>query len=286
MKKLLLLLSVIAIFASPSFANCNYMGRCTKYSPNSLAKTSQLFSNTIGMTTLGENFANNVIKSELEKSTKQKFDVSLKAFTLASLLDGKFRSLTISGKNIEIEGIHFSSVKIQTLCDFNHIDIMSKPLKLKENMVLGFWTEISDEDLRKILQTKAYADKLNKLDLTKFGIVSYNVEPSTISISDDAFNATIKANFSKVLKVTPADILLAVSLNVKDEKLVSSKLSLMNLYGPVDLSKYTGISNIEKYLQFPINLFGNEQAEVQVQDLSFSGNKVLVHGMIFLPKTS
>lgn len=284
MKKLILVLSFIVFFASPTFANCNYLGKCPQYSPNKIEKASQFFSNTFGTTSLAENFAKNVIEKELKQATNQDFNVDIQAFSLSELIEGKFKSLSIIGNNIVLEGLHLSSLKIQTLCDFNHIDIRKKPLKLKENMVLGFWAEISDEDLRNTLQTKAYLDKLSHISLYDVGIASYEIYPSTININDGNIYATIKGYIRN--QILPVDIATAFNINVKDEKVITSKMSFINLFSKFDMSKYTNSISPTKYMNFPINLYGNQEAEVQIVDLSISGNKILLHGMIFLPKTS
>ncbi|MDD3436646.1 MAG: LmeA family phospholipid-binding protein [Candidatus Gastranaerophilales bacterium] len=284
MRKIILFAGILVFFSNPCFAKCNYMDRCTEYSIDQFAKLGQFFSNTTGSTTLAENFANQLIKQKLQQVTNQDFDVDLQAFSLGELIQGKFKSLTISGKNVELEGIHISSLKVQTLCGFNNVNLKNRPLTLDENIVLGFWLEVSENDLKNTLQNPKYMNQLNKINLSSAGIRGFQIYPSTINISDGVLYITINALIFN--QQSPIDILMSYNINIKDEKIVTYKTTFANLFHNFSLSGISDILNPTKYLNFPVNLYGNSQAEIQIRDLSFSGNSMLLHGMIFLPKTS
>lgn len=283
MKKWLLLIIFIALFSTPAFASCNYLNRCPQYPPNLSSNVNQFFSNATGTTFLAEQFAQKMIKQELAKATNQNFEVTVKAFSVEDLLAGKVKSIKITGNNVEIQGIHISSLKVQTLCNFNSININARPIKLRENAVLGVWAEFSGEDLRKSIEYKNYSQAVSTIDLSNLGISSFRVYSSTISMENGKLYFTINATPSGPYK--PLDIAVGADINVQNGNVISSKINLINLYTGFDLSKFSNYLNPVNYLKFPINLAGNQKAEVQIQNVNIIGNRAFLYGTIFLPKS-
>lgn len=283
MTKIILIVSLIIFCTLPTFASCNYMEYCPARKINNPSQIGDFFSDKTGANFLAEQFVNNLIKNELKKYTNQDFNVDLKAFSLNDLLSGDFKSLTITGSNLSIQGIHISSLKIQTLCDFNSIDIKQNPVKLKENMVLGVWAEFSAEDLRNTFSNEIYAKGFNKADLSPIGLHSCKIYPSTIGIADRKLYFTINA--LPVWKYSPFDIAICADVMVRDGKVIKSQINLINLFTGFDLTKFSNWLNPIQYMNFPLNLL-NTTARVQIQDINISeDNKIFLNGVIFIPKS-
>lgn len=280
--KLILLISLIAFSIAPSFAACDYINRCPASNSNISSSASQFLSNATGSTFFAEQFAQNIIASELKKATGQNFEVTLKAFSIEDLLKGVFKSLTITGNNIVVQGFHFSSIKIQTMCGFNSVDINSKPIKIRENMVLDFTVELSGSDIKNTVEYGDYLNIINKADLSSIGIISFKLLPSTISVENNKLYFTINATPHPPYK--PLDISISADIKVQDERLVSSKIEFINLYTGFELSQYTDLINSLNNLIFPISIFGNDKSEVQIKNINIVGSKIFINGMVFIPK--
>lgn len=280
-KKLILLISTIIFVVLPSFANCDYLNYCSDKGNITSSPIGQFFSDKTGVTFLAEQFVDNSIKNELKKYTNQDFNVDLKAFNLSDLINGNFKSLTVTGNNIEIQGVHISSLKVQTLCDFNSIDIKQNTIKLKENMVLGVWLEISEEDLRNTFSYNNYADEFNKTDLSSLGLYSCRIYPETIGISDGKLYFTINAVSAG--KHSPFDIAICGDIIVKDGNVIKSQINLINIFTGFDLTKFSNWLNPVQYMNFPVNILGYK-AQVKIQNINLIENKAFINGIIFIPK--
>lgn len=282
MKRLIILFIVfISFFTSEAFGTCNYLNLCPKNYYLS-SQTSQFLSNTTGTTFLAEQFAQNIIAKELKDATNQNFTVNLKAFSLADLIEGKFKSLSVSGTNINLQGVNISHIAMQTLCGFNHIDIQSRTLKFKENMVLGFWAEISGQDIKNTLSYGDYAHNIESLDASPLGLSSFRIYPASINIKNNKIYFTINALPSG--QKQRYDINVNSNIKIKNGNVITSNINFLNTYNSFDLTRFPNELNPGAYLNFPTELCGNK-VEIQILNLNFIDNKMFVDGIIFIQKT-
>ena len=125
-------LSLVLISALSLSANASDMSTYCA-SPHDLSlKGTQILTNVTGMTLLTQAVANSIVKSELKKSTGANgFKVKMKSFSAKDLVDGRFKSLNINGKNLNFDGVYVSEFNANTVCNFNYIKATKKMYILK-----------------------------------------------------------------------------------------------------------------------------------------------------------
>ena len=249
-----------------------------------MTQTSEMFSNATGANFLLENAVKRVLEKELLKYTNQQFYATPELFGIKELAEGKFKSLTITGSNIIIEGVHASYAKIQTLCGFNQLDLNSKPIKPKENMVIGVWAEFTADDLRKTIEYKNYSHEFSKIDLSEVNISAFSVYSQTIAIEDNKLYFTINAKPSGPLR--SMDIAVESDIKVQNGQVLKSRFNFVNLYTGFDLTQLSKLFSSLNNLNFTADIFNNKtkQAEIQIMDLAIVNNKLTVFGIVFIPK--
>jgi len=198
------------------------------------------------------------------------------------LLGGKFKSLELSGKDVVVQGFHFSSLKLKTMCDFNSVDINSKPIKSRENMVVGVWAELTAADLINTIQYGDYFNKVNSANLTDIGLSSYRVYPNTINVENGKLYFTINAIPIKAYK--PFDIAVGADLKVQNGNMVTSKIDLINLYTGFDLTQFSDFLAAINNWRFPLSLTGKDLSELQIQNIHIEGNRIFIDAVIIIPK--
>lgn len=283
MKKFLLLLSLIVFIAIPTFANCDYLGLCPPYAYNLSSKKWQVLSMRLGATLLSEKIAEAKVKEELKKITKQKFDVSVKSYSLQDLLRGRFKSIVISGKNLDINGVYLTSLELKTLCDFNYVQFDNNPIKFKENMIIGFSTVISDEDLMKTMQSSGYLNKLNCVNVHGCGITFFKLSGAGVDLENNKLHFKIRIT-SQLLLEKPLDIDMSTDLNAKNGRIVLTKIDLKNVVKGVDLSKVANQLNSINPLTFSLEVLENKNTKMCINNVEIVGNKIMINGNIFIPK--
>lgn len=284
MKKLLLLLCLVILIEIPTFANCDYVDFCAPYAYNLSSKRGQMISMRLGATLLSEKIAQIRIKEELKKITNQNFDVSVKSYSLQDLLRGRFKSITISRKNLNIKGVYLTSLDLKTLCDFNYVQFDKNPIKFKENMIVGFSTVISDEDLMKTMQSNGYLDKLNCVNVHGCGITFFKLSGAGVDIKNNKLYFKIKI-VSQLLLEKPLDVEMSTNLNAKNGRIILTKIDLKNVVKGVDLSKVANQLNSINPLTFSLEVLENKNTKMCINNVKIVGNKIMINGNIFIPKS-
>lgn len=285
MEKILLLIFLTTFCAGSSLAYCDYIDLCPKHSYDLSSKTKQTISNRLGATFLSEKIAEIRIKEELKKITKKKMDVSVESYSIQDLIHGRFKSITISGKNLNIKGAYLTYLGLKTLCDFNYVQFDKNPIRFKENTIIGFTTVISDEDLMKTMKSNGYLNKLNCVDVHGCGITFFKLSGAGVSIKNNKLYFKVKIT-SQLLLEKPLDIAMSTDLRAENGRIVLTKTNLGNIASGVDLKNVSKQLNKMNPLTFSLEVLENKNTKMCIKDVGIIGNKIVIDGNIFIPKSS
>ena len=120
MKKILILLMSLIIANGVSYASQSaFVGCVAPYDLSSGLK--RTLANATGSNLLAQQVAQSLIKKQLKKESGEKFKVKVSSYSMADLKAGRFKSLDISGENLDLDGVYVSYLDFKTLCDFNYI---------------------------------------------------------------------------------------------------------------------------------------------------------------------
>lgn len=283
MKKIAVLLCLIVFCAIPSYAVCDYSTFCPHRDKGLSSTMGQKISRGLGTTFLSERIAQHRIKDDLKKATNQNFDVSVKSYSFQDFLRGRFKSIVITGKEINIQGAYLSYLELKTLCDFNHVKITKDSVIFKENMVVGFSTIISDADLMKTMHSNGYLDRLNCVNVEGCGITFFKLSGADVKIKNNKLLFKVRIT-SQLLLAQPLDVLLSTDLKVEDGRIVFTKVNLGNLAKGVDLSKVAYQLNAVNPLSFSLNVLENKNTKMCINKVDIVGDKIMISGNIYIPK--
>lgn len=284
MKKLVLILCLLVFSSTQAFAICDYSAKCAPKAYDLSSKGAQITSKITGMTFLTEKIAQMVIKKELKKATKEKFKVEMKSYSANDLMHGRFKSLKISGKNLDIDGIYLTSLEAKTLCDFNYVELYKNSIKFKENMVMNFAMEISSKDLQKTVQSGGYLNMLNKTNLSCFGITFFKLSGADVQVKNNKLYFTVKV--TTPMSASPIPIVVRSDVKVEDGNIVLTKIDLVNVFTVIDLSKITYLMNALNPLTFSTEILNNKDSKMSIKTVDIIGDKISVKGEIFIPKNT
>lgn len=203
---------------------------------------------------------------------------------MLDLLHGRFKSIVISGKNLDIEGVHLSSLELKTLCDFNYVQFNRNPIKFKENLIIRFSTIITDEDLRKTMESTGYLDKLNCVNVHGCGITFFKLSGAGVNITDNKLRFKIRVT-SHLLLEKPLDVDMSTDLHAENGRIALTKIDLKNVVKGVDLSKVANQISTMNPLTFSLEVLENKNTKMCINDVEIINNKIVINGNIFIPKT-
>lgn len=283
LKKSVLVLFFIICFATPAFAVCDYSNLCPPKAKGLASQKGQNISRGLGATLLSEKIAQIKIKSDLKRATKQNFDVSVKSYSFQDFVHGRFKSIVISGKNLNINGAYLTALQLKTLCDFNHVKIDKNSIQFKENMIVGFLVEISDADLTKTMVSSGYLDRLNCVNVEGCGITFFKISGADVEVKNNKLYFTARVT-SELLLAKPLDIVIATDLKVEDGRIVFTKVNLGNLVKGVDLSKVGYQLDAMNPLAFSLDVLENKNTKMCIKHVDIIKDRIIISGNIFIPK--
>lgn len=282
MKKFLLILGLMISLAVPAFAVCDYSQMCAPKAYDLSSRCARVTSNITGMTFLSEKIADLIIKSQIKKITKGKLKVDMQSYSANDLAHGRFKSLKITGKNLNIDGAYISKLEAKTLCDFNYVKLNKKSIKFKENMVMAFSTEISSTDLQKTVKSTGYLQMLNQTNLSAFGITFFKLQGADVQIKNNKLYFTI--NVTTPFSSAPIPVVIRSGVKVEEGNIVLTKIDFVNPFSVIDLSKVAYILNAINPLTFSVDILNNKQSKMSIKTVDIVGDKIIVKGNIFIPK--
>ena len=284
MKKLVLILGLMVFCSTQAFAACDYSAYCAPKAYDLSSHANQVTAKYTGLNFLTEQIAQHIIKKELKKATKEKFKVVMKSYSPKDLAQGRFKSLKISGKNLDIDGAYLTSLEAETLCGFNYLELKNNTIKFKENMVMGYSLEISDTDLRKTVQSAGYLDKINKISLSGMGITFFKLSSADVQVKNNKLNFTIKV--TSPISAKPIPILVRSDLKVEEGNIVMTKVDFVNLLTVIDLSKVTYLLNALNPLTFSTEVLNNKDSKMSIKTVNIIGDRIFIGGNILIPKNT
>src|SRR5574344_373904 len=279
MKKFIITGIIFLLTTSQCFAYTCFDKMCPQNPYDMTTKAGQIFYKITGSTLLAEAIGQSIIKKSLKKETKEKFKVKIDSYSAKDLIQGRFKSLEISGKDLNIDGVYISSLDINTLCNFNYVELNKNTKKFKENMVLHFGIGISNEDLQKTMNSTGYMDILNNVNLSLGGLTLFKIQDASTTIRNDKLNFGFKiySPFTRTINVS-----IGSKIKVLNGEIVLDAVE--NSYSKVDMAKLTKILNMLNPLEFSLEILENKDTKMQVQDIKIIDNKILMSGNILIPK--
>ncbi len=282
-KKFLGILFVL-VLGSPVFAYQDLSALCAQPYDLSMKGTRFLY-NATGTTLLAQGLANSIVKKELRKSTGAKgFKVKMKSFSAKDLADGRFKSLDISGKNLNFDGVYVSEFKASTICGFNYVKATPKSITFKDNFAMNYSMTISDTDLNRTVLSEDYLAFLKSLNFKAGGLNLMELKDVDVKLKNDKIYFKLQMN-NKVFNYNiPVFMNVSAKMRVEDSKIKLTEITLENINQKFNLTQLTNLVNLINPLNFTVDVLGNPKTKVSLQTMDIKDDKLILSGTMFVPK--
>lgn len=281
MKKIILLLGMLLLTNSVSMAACEY--NCVEpYNMNSGFRT--FLSGVSGLNFMTEKAAQRLLKREISKVAKNDFlEVKLDSYSSKDLKNGIFKSLSVSGRNVNINDIYMSDLYMSTLCDFNYIKQSGGDVVFMEDFPMSFKFVMKDSDINKTIKSNRYQKIINDLNniANSYG-VGLKISSSKISIKANKLYYVIGLSIPFVRK--EQRLIMNSDLCVKNGKIDFVNTKLISDSFVLDMKKVDFILNYLNPLDFSVNILDNKDAKVSVENVDIRNNSIVADGVVVIPK--
>lgn len=288
MKKISLILLLLLFLKQNSLYAQDYYSYC---SVNSAKKTfGGNFASVSGFNSLTRNIIESQIQKAIKKETGSKTEIKIDSFYGVNILNGEFKSLKAKAKDFNSNGLHFSNLFVETICPYNSVEFDDNSIKFRENMVLKYQTELTQDNLNDFISSSKYQKIINSMNENKALSSILKIENSKVEIKDDKLQfvyqiipngansvfsifknhiKTFKINFSANLKVENGKIVICdFKLNKLSSK-YSYLLPLVNYFNPMN---------------YQIDVDKNNKAKLNVENVKIANSKINIDGFLVLEK--
>jgi len=269
-KKLFAILFTLSVLTLSSF------GATDKFSEEYL-KNKNHFS---PMNRMAERIVEKGIKKALKKETGAKFDVKFSGYTLESMKKGIFKSLELTGVDVEDNDIIIPYVHLKSISDYNYIDYKKNPIEFKSDMTYHYDIELSEDSINKTLQEGDYQKIIKSVNLISGPL--FEAKGVRTKIVNSKMYIIMDYNFPIIKSAKDKMFIMASDFYVENGKIKAKNVHIDSSYGKISLNKVTNLINLLNPLEFTLNMLEDKQCQGKIENINIVDTRVKVSGKIFI----
>lgn len=243
-----------------------------------------------GMSTVtGQKFLSEKIGEKLVKKAIKKNIVSgdikadLDAYSVRDLKAGRFKSLEVSGKNVDIQGIYVSSFNAKTLCNFNYIANDKRGNYIvKEDIPVSFNAVVTEEDLNKTMNSSDYKRMIDDINSIGGNFNIFQITSTNIKLKNNKMYYVLKYSMPFVRKTK--ELVISADLSVENGQIVLANTTFLNNSMSLDVDKLSKLINYINPLDFSAKILENKDAKFNIENVKISDGKIVVDGSMTILK--
>ena len=228
---------------------------------------------------IAEKSVKSTLRKALKKETGTNFDINFEGYTLSSIKRGVFKSIELTGKDVNYNGMVIPHVHLQSLDDYNYIDYTKNPVVFMCDMTYAYEIWLDDESLNTALKDAAYSKILTRVN--KIAKPFFVVKGVRTKIKDDKLY--IITDYNLPLATTKDRSFVAQSdFEVINGKIKAKNIHIDSAYGNLGLNKVANLINYLNPLEFAVDILGSGKQKTIIENVNIIDNQVKISGKIYL----
>ncbi len=245
---------------------------------------SRAMSTVTGQKFLSEKIGEKLVKKAIKKNiVSGDIKADLDAYSVRDLKAGRFKSLEVSGKNVDIQGIYVSSFNAKTLCNFNYIANDKRGNYIvKEDIPVSFNAVVTEEDLNKTMNSSDYKRMIDDINSIGGNFNIFQITSTNIKLKNNKMYYVLKYSMPFVRKTK--ELVISADLNVENGQIVLANTTFLNNSLSLDVDKLSKLINYINPLDFSAKILENKDAKFNIENVKISDGKIVVDGIMTILK--
>lgn len=241
-------------------------------------------STVTGQKFLSEKIGEKLVKKAIKKNiTSGDIKVNLDAYSVRDLKAGRFKSLEIDGKNVDIQGVYISSFNAKTLCNFNYIANDKRGNYIvKEDIPASFNAIITEEDLNKTMLSSDYKRMIDDINSIGGNLNIFQITSTNIKLKNDKMYYVLKYSMPFVRKTK--ELVITANLKVENGQIELANTNFLNNSMALDVDKLSKLINYINPLDFSAKILENKDAKFNIETVNISNGKITIDGNMTILK--
>lgn len=283
MKKIIFTLALLLAASQMCMANECESSCCA--APYDLTSGfSRFVSTATGQNFIAEKVGESLVKKAIKKNiVSGKISANLDSFSTRDLKAGRFKSLEITGKDVDIEGIYISYFNAKTLCNFNYIAPSGdNNYIVKENIPIAFNAEITEEDLNKTMNSSDYKRLIDDINSIGGSLNVFQIVSTSVKLKNGKMYYIVRYAIPFVRK--SKEVVISSDINVENGKIVLANTNFVRNNSLLDIDKFSSILNYINPLDFSAKILENKDANFSIKNVKITDQKINIDGIITVLK--
>lgn len=283
MKKIIFTLALLLAVSQMCMAVECESSCCT--APYDLTSGFSRFVSTVtGQNFIAEKVGESLVKKAIKKNiVSGKISANLDSYSTRDLKAGRFKSLEITGKDVDIEGIYISYFNAKTLCDFNYIaKDKDNNYIVKENIPIAFNTEITEEDLNKTMNSSDYKRLIDDINSIGGSFNIFQIISTSVKLKNGKMYYIVKYAMPFVRKAK--EVVISSDINVENGQIVLANTNFVRNNSLMDIDKFSSILNYINPLDFSAKILENKDANFSIKNVKITDQRINIDGIITVLK--
>ncbi len=245
---------------------------------------SRFVSTLTGQNFIAEKVGESLVKKAIKKNiVSGKISANLDSYSTRDLKAGRFKSLEITGKDVDIEEIYISYFNAKTLCDFNYIaKDKDNNYIVKENIPIAFTTEITEEDLNKTMNSSDYKRLIDDINSIGGSLNIFQIISTSVKLQNGKMYYIVRYAMPFVRK--SKEVVISSDINVENGKIVLANTNFVRNNSLMDIDKFSSILNYINPLDFSAKILENKDANFSIKNVKITDQKINIDGIITVLK--
>ena len=283
MKKIIFTLALLLSASQMSMA-IECQNSCCSAPYDLTSGFSRFVSTVTGQNFIAEKVGESLVKKTIKKNiVSGKISVNLDSYSTRDLKAGRFKSLEIIGKDVDIEGIYISDFNAKTLCNFNYIaKDNDNNYIIKEDIPIVFNAEITEEDLNKTMNSSDYKRLIDDINSIGGSFNIFQIISTSVKLKNGKMYYIVKYAMPFVRK--SKEVVISSEINVENGKIVLANTNFVKNNSLVDIDKFSSILNYINPLDFSAKILENKDANFSIKNVKITDQKINIDGIITVLK--
>lgn len=225
------------------------------------------------------------LENQLKKELGAKFNVEIYPFGAKDLIDGKFKKMTAEAKNVSIDGLYITSIKSQSLCDYNHFVTKGDDVYAAENFLSEFDVVITSSDLQKTFSSSKYKSMLESMNMSFNNFVLFKVFEPVVSIKNNRIDLSLKIISPLVHAGNVKSISMNMGLCVQDGKIQFTDVKMNEKSASININAVLPVLNKLNPFMYETEVLKSKGSVVRVSDINIVNDEIHINGNVFIPKS-
>ena len=223
--------------------------------------------------------ARRALKKALKKQTGTNFDVKFEGYTTSSIKRGVFKSLEITGEDVNIDGIIVPYVNLKSLEEYNYIDYTKTPIRFMCDMTYTYDLLLDEDAINTALNDSDYKKVLSKVN--RIASPLFVIKGVRTKIVDNKIY--IITDYNLPIAITKDRSFVAKSdFEVVNGVIKAKNVSIDTSYGKLGLNKVANLINYLNPLEFTLDVLDGGKHKTTIENINIVDNKVRVDGKIYV----